>query len=230
MAPIYRLSPSILSADFARMGEQLAILEEEGCSWLHVDIMDGHFVPPISFGCPVIKSIRRSTKLFFDTHIMAEEPIRYVEAIAEAGADLLTVHQEACSDLEATLKAIREAGMKVGVTVKPHTPTSTIEGVLDLVDMVLLMTVEPGYGGQGMVEGSIEKIADFRKRLDELGYTDLPIEIDGGAKKENVDDFLNAGASVIVAGSGVFGGDIAENVRAFHEKIEAAEKRRYGNG
>ena len=226
MAPVFQLSPSMLSADFTKLGEQLAILEAEGCEWLHIDVMDGHFVDPISFGCPVIRSIRPASKLFFDVHIMAYEPIRYVRAMKEAGADLITVHQEACEDLPATLKAIREAGMKVGVSVKPHTATDTIEEVLALVDMVLLMTVEPGYGGQGVVDGSFEKIAAFREHLDRTGRQDLPIQIDGGVRLDNVDEYLRAGASIIVAGSCVFKNDIADNIRTLRERIAAEENRR----
>ena len=216
---MYELSQSILSADFNCLGEQLALLEREGCRWVHIDVMDGMFAPSISYGMPVIQSIRKNSRLFFDIHMMVEEPGRYVQAMKESGADLLTVHAEACTHLDRTLSAIREAGMKAAVALNPATPLEAIRYVYDKLDMVLQMTVNPGFGGQSYIPAMTEKIRELRKRLDEAGYQKVDIEVDGGVNQKTLDAVLEAGASIIVAGSAVFKGDISANIARFREKI-----------
>ena len=216
---MYELCPSILSADFNCLGEQLALLEREGCRWVHIDVMDGMFAPSISYGMPVIQSIRKNSRLFFDIHMMVEEPGRYVQAMKESGADLLTVHAEACTHLDRTLSAIREAGMKAAVALNPATPLEAIRYVYDKLDMVLQMTVNPGFGGQSYIPAMTEKIRELRKRLDEAGYQKVDIEVDGGVNQKTLDAVLEAGASIIVAGSAVFKGDISANIARFREKI-----------
>lgn len=216
---MYELSPSILSADFNCLGEQLALLEREGCRWVHIDVMDGMFAPSISYGMPVIQSIRKNSRLFFDIHMMVEEPGRYVQAMKESGADLLTVHAEACTHLDRTLSAIREVGMKAAVALNPATPLEAIRYVYDKLDMVLQMTVNPGFGGQSYIPAMTEKIRELRKRLDEAGYQKVDIEVDGGVNQKTLDAVLEAGASIIVAGSAVFKGDISANIARFREKI-----------
>lgn len=216
---MYELSPSILSADFNCLGEQLALLEREGCRWVHIDVMDGMFAPSISYGMPVIQSIRKNSRLFFDVHMMVEEPGRYVQAMKESGADLLTVHAEACTHLDRTLSTIREAGMKAAVALNPATPLEAIRYVYDKLDMVLQMTVNPGFGGQSYIPAMTEKIRELRKRLDEAGYQKVDIEVDGGVNQKTLDAVLEAGASIIVAGSAVFKGDISANIARFREKI-----------
>ena len=216
---MYELSPSILSADFNCLGEQLALLEREGCRWVHIDVMDGMFAPSISYGMPVIQSIRKNSRLFFDIHMMVEEPGRYVQAMKESGADLLTVHAEACTHLDRTLSAIREAGMKAAVALNPATPLEAIRYVYDKLDMVLQMTVNPGFGGQSYIPAMTEKIRELRKRLDEAGYQKVDIEVDGGVNQKTLDAVLEAGASIIVAGPAVLKGDISANIARFREKI-----------
>lgn len=210
------LSPSILSADFCRLGEQIKAVEEAGAKYLHIDVMDGLFVPSISYGMPVIKSIRKCTGLIFDVHLMIERPEHYISEFAESGADLINFHLEATEDVPGTIKKIRELGKKVGITIKPGTSAAELEPYLELVDMILVMTVEPGFGGQKLMPECLEKVAAIRKRLDEKGLT-TDIEVDGGINAENVSLALEAGANVIVAGSAVFRNDIRENVQRFLE-------------
>lgn len=210
------LSPSILSADFAHLGDDIRRVQEAGTQYLHYDVMDGLFVPSISFGMPVLESVRKVTDLVLDVHLMIVDPDRYIDEFVRCGADIITVHYEACKDIKKTLRAIREKGVKAGVTIKPKTPNSVLVDVLDEADMILLMTVEPGFGGQSYIPESTQKIRELRAMLDARGL-DTDIEVDGGIKKENLRMVLDAGVNVIVAGSAIFKGDIGQNVRDFME-------------
>ena len=216
---MYQLCPSILSADFNRLGEQIKILEKEGVKIHHIDVMDGDFVPSISFGMPVIKSIRKESKMFFDVHLMVTEPERYIRDFVECGADSITVHAEACEDLERTIELIRAAGVKVGVSIKPATPVNDISHLLDEVDMVLIMTVQPGFGGQKYLEECTEKIKELRELIDEEGL-DTQIQVDGGINAETLSTVMEAGANLIVAGSYAFRENLAESVQDIHKKME----------
>lgn len=218
----YILAPSILSADFKVLGEQMKMTEENGAEYIHFDVMDGMFVPSISFGMPVLKSIHNATGQFMDAHLMVQEPIRYIEAFKAAGADLITIHLEACEDIEATIAKIRECDMKVGLSIKPQTEAKAIEHLLSKVDMVLIMSVNPGFGGQKFIPESLDKIREVRAMITEQGL-DVDIQVDGGIYHSNVREVLDAGANIIVAGSAVFGGDPAENTKAFMEIFKSYE-------
>ena len=210
----YILAPSILSADFAYLGDAVKLVAEKGAEYIHIDVMDGAFVPNISFGIPVIKSIRKCTDKVFDVHLMIEEPVRYIKDFADAGADIITVHYEACKHLDRTVQAIKECGCKAGVVLNPATPVSVLEDILGELDMVILMSVNPGFGGQSYIPYVTDKITKLRSMAEDRGL-ELDIEVDGGVTSANVSELIKAGANVFVAGSAVFKGDAAENIEKF---------------
>lgn len=212
------LSPSILSADFCKLGEQIKEVELAGAKYLHIDVMDGIFVPSISYGMPVIRSIRKCSDIFFDVHLMIDRPERYLKEFAESGADLINFHLEATEDVKGTIAKIRGLGKKVGITMKPGTPAEAVKPYLELVDMVLVMTVEPGFGGQKLMPECLDKVKEIRKMITDRGLN-ADIEVDGGISVDNVELALESGANVIVAGSAVFKNDIAANVRNFLRKF-----------
>lgn len=195
MSRVYQLAPSILSADFNRLGEQIQRVEKAECRWLHIDIMDGMFVPSISFGMPVVKSIRKESSLYFDVHMMVKDPERYVEEFQSCGADMITVHAEACRDLAETVKKIHETGADAGVAVNPDTPLSAVTDVMDQVEMILIMSVYPGFGGQKYIPESTERIRTLRRMLDEKGLEHVHIQVDGGINRATIDEVLAAGAT-----------------------------------
>ena len=197
------VAPSILSADFARLGEEVAAVEKAGADWLHVDVMDGRFVPNITLGPPIVKALRKVTKLPLDVHLMIVEPERYVEAFAEAGADTITIHVEACTHLHRTLGHIKALGKRAGVVLNPSTHEDTLRYVIDVADLVLVMSVNPGFGGQSFIRAMLPKVAAIRAMIDASGRS-VDLEIDGGITKETAPDAIAAGASVLVAGSAVF--------------------------
>ena len=214
------LSPSILSADFGCLADHVKQTTEAGAQWLHVDVMDGIFVPSVSVGFPVLSSLRKHTDAFLDVHLMITDPLRYIDRFADAGADMITFHQEAAFDCHAVIRRIHANGKKAGMTIRPHTDIAALSPYLDVLDMVLLMTVEPGFGGQQYIESSTEKIRSMRNMMQELGHPEMHLEVDGGIKTENLRTVLDAGANVIVAGSAIFDGNIAANTEAFLNIME----------
>lgn len=213
MRPV-KIAASILSADFARLGEQVRDAEAAGADYIHIDVMDGHFVPNITVGPLVVESLRPVTTLPLDVHLMITQPERYIPNFARAGADILTVHVEACLHLHRTIHQIKELGIKAGVTLNPATPLVSLEEVLPDVDMVLVMSVNPGYGGQSYIPGSSAKITRLRRMLDERGLVDRDIEVDGGVKAHNAAEIVAAGANVLVLGSAIFNQEatVAQNI------------------
>lgn len=210
----YILSPSILAADFGELAKQIKLTEENGAKYLHLDVMDGAFVPSISFGMPVIKSLRKISGQIFDVHLMIENPDRYLEDFKSAGADIITVHAEASKHLHRTVTKIKELGLRAGVSINPATPLSAIELVLSEVDMVLIMSVNPGFGGQKFIPFTLDKVRKLREMS-----PDMDIEVDGGVNKDNAAELVRAGANILVAGTAVFSGNIAENTRVMIERM-----------
>lgn len=215
------LAPSILSADFMHLGEQLHLLENSGTRVLHIDVMDGAFVPSISFGMPVIRSIRRNSSMFFDVHLMINEPVRYVKEFVEAGADSITVHVEACSDIQATIDAMETYHVRKALCINPGTSVDVLKPFLDRIDMVLVMGVEPGFGGQKLIPETLKKVEQLDQLRTEKGYS-FQIEFDGGVTRDNLGEIIANGTDIVVAGTAVFRGDIGENVRDLQEVIAGA--------
>lgn len=212
-----KLAPSILSADFSNLLEDVKKVENAGCEYLHIDVMDGHFVPNITIGPLVVESLRKHSNMVFDTHLMIENPDNYIEAFAKAGSDLIVVHQEACKHLHRTIQGIKNLNVKAGVALNPATPVETIKHVLKDLDMVLIMTVNPGFGGQSFIEGMLDKIKELRSMIKDMGL-EVDIQVDGGIKEENIHKVVEAGANIIVAGSAIFGSDdIPQTVKNLRE-------------
>jgi len=220
---MYILAPSVLAADFSKLGEEVTKVANAGAKYIHLDVMDGAFVPSISFGMPVIEKLRGCTEAVFDVHMMVEEPGRYVQDMKKVGADLICVHQEACVHLDRTINQIKEAGCKVGVALNPTTPVETVSCILDQVDMFLIMSVNPGFGGQKFIPYAVEKIKKLRGMLDAAGLN-TDIQVDGGVTAANVRTLIEAGANVFVAGSAVFKNDSEANVKEFLEIFAEYEK------
>lgn len=219
---MFLLAPSILGADFKHLEQQVCEAADAGAQYIHLDVMDGDFVPSISFGMPVIASLRSCTDKVFDVHMMVREPGRYIDAMKEAGADIISVHVEACTHLDRTVNQIKEAGLKAGVVLNPATPVDALDCILDQVDMVLLMTVNPGFGGQKFIPYTLEKIRALRKKCDKRGLS-TDIQVDGGVTCDNVRELMAAGANIFVAGSAVFKGDVTANTKAFLKIFEEQE-------
>lgn len=219
----YKLSPSLLSCDFTKLGQEIELLAKNGVPYVHIDVMDGIFVPNISIGIPVVECINKITDMVLDVHLMITKPERYIKQFADAGADIINFHYEACEDCVSAIEAIHKLGKKAGITIKPKTSYKEILDLLPLVDLVLVMSVEPGFGGQGFISESLEnlkKIAEFKKE----NNLSFEIEIDGGVKTDNLKTILDAGAEVIVAGSAIFKGDTQKNIKDFMDIISEAQQ------
>lgn len=208
----YVIAPSILSADFTQLGSEIKQTEENGAAFLHFDVMDGMFVPNISFGIPVMKSIRKATGQIMDAHLMVQDPIRYLEAFRDAGADLITVHYEACPDVTKALVKIKDMGLRAGLSINPDTPVEVVREYLEIVDLILVMSVYPGHGGQKFIRGSLDRLRDIRHMITEMDR-EIDLQVDGGVTLDNLREIMEAGANIFVAGSAIFCGDIGENVR-----------------
>ena len=209
-----KIAPSILSADFSRLGEEIELLDKSGADIIHIDVMDGHFVPNLTFGMPVVKAIRKYTKLPFDVHLMIENPAMYVKDFINAGADIITVHYESDRHIDRTINLIKENGCKAGIVINPGTSVEVIKHLIPIVDMILIMSVNPGFGGQKFIEYSVDKIKEVRAIADKVNKN-LMIEVDGGITTDNIGKVVAAGADVLVAGSAVFnGGKVKENIAA----------------
>lgn len=215
-----KLAPSILSADFSRLLESCKKVEKAGCEYLHLDVMDGHFVPNITFGAPIIKSIRKEINMVFDAHLMISDPDKFIPDLADAGCDIITVHQEACTHLHRTIQNIKSYNMKAGVVLNPATPVDTIKHILPDIDMVLLMSVNPGFGGQKFIGEVVNKIKELKAMIDERNLN-IDIEVDGGINNETIKEVVDAGANILVAGSAIFGKeDIEDAVSQLRKKAE----------
>lgn len=217
---MYKLSPSILSADMGHLAEDIKTITEAGTQYIHVDVMDGMFVPNISFGFPILKAVRKMTDKVLDVHLMIADPDRYIDAFYEAGADIICVHAEACTHLHRTVQHIKQLGAKAAVALNPATPLSVLHYVLEDLDMVLIMSVNPGFGGQKFIPSSIRKIKELRSILEERGLEHIELEVDGGVTLDNLEEIKEAGANVFVAGSAVFNGNAEENVKSFLAGME----------
>lgn len=214
-----KLSPSVLSADLTKLGEQIKIVDEAGADYIHLDIMDGQFVPNISFGIPVIEAVRRVTDKPLDVHLMIEEPIRYLQECKDAGADIVTVHAESCIHLHRTINRIRELDMKAGVALNPASSVSILNYIFDDINLALVMSVNPGFAGQTFIPAVLDKIKRIHKIAEDKGLKNLDIEVDGGITLNNLSSVIDAGANVIVAGSAIFTGDPEANVKEFRKRM-----------
>lgn len=221
-----RLAPSILSADFTRLGEEVRAAEEAGADWIHVDVMDGHFVPNLTMGPAVAAAIRRVTQLPIDVHLMIDNPDEFITAFADAGASTITVHQEVLPHLHRTVQRIRELGVRAGVAINPASPVETLVDILPFLDLVLVMTVNPGFGGQAYIEGSEGRVGRVRSLLDGAGLSDVDLQVDGGIDEATIGRVAAAGATVAVAGSAIYGGsgNVAENIARLRTAAAAVER------
>ncbi|ROR30730.1 ribulose-phosphate 3-epimerase [Mobilisporobacter senegalensis] len=214
------IAPSILAADITKLGEEVRTVDQLGAEYIHIDVMDGMFVPSISYGIPIVKGVREITNKILDVHLMIEDPTRYIEEFVKAGADIITVHVEACKHLHRTVSRIKELGVKAGVSLNPSTPLSSLDYILSEVDMVLIMSVNPGFGGQSFIPFSIDKIKELRNCIVAKGLS-VDIEVDGGINLGNVGEILKAGANVIVAGTSIFSGDVESNMNQFRRELNS---------